>query len=409
MRIRWLSLLLAVLTLIMCAGVVLADSNLVNSTPDLNLEVHGWSLTRLYVDATVDANRDLTGDISDIHRATFADEERISLSGLMKFKNGSSAYGEIYIHPLLKSSDPSALYLESAYYDVPTDPGSKARVGKGRNMAFGLVPTYGNRKTSNYSPLSEAFTQDRVLGVQYIKSKGPDYFALGLLNMLRPGKRFIGVAAGSQLYRNDGPPGSLGSTTVAHLADRDAPGNRPDTLQASARYARQIGDLNIGVSGRVGELDNQDVGFMASNFPTYGGGKDVTRWGADTVYRKLPYFASAQYYAGDTGGIKNNGWEVTIGVEPSKKCTGFWREFSSACQGLFVRYGQLDIDVPTTLNSITWDTRQLAVSYVLPLKVEGVDVIKWLQFEYESNTEKPPAGADEVPNNLFFVELFTAF
>jgi len=33
----------------------------------------------------------------------------------------------------------------------------------------------------------------------------------------------------------------------------------------------------------------------------------------------------------------------------------------------------------------------------------------WLQYEYEINDEKPPAGVGKVQNNLFFVELFSGF
>jgi len=33
----------------------------------------------------------------------------------------------------------------------------------------------------------------------------------------------------------------------------------------------------------------------------------------------------------------------------------------------------------------------------------------WLQYEYDINDEKPPAGVGKVQNNLFFVELFSGF
>jgi hypothetical protein len=50
------------------------------------------------------------------------------------------------------------------------------------------------------------------------------------------------------------------------------------------------------------------------------------------------------------------------------------------------------------------------VSYVYPLRVSGYKVApKWLQFEYERNTEDAPEGASEIPNNVFFIELFLAF
>jgi hypothetical protein len=119
----------------------------------------------------------------------------------------------------------------------------------------------------------------------------------------------------------------------------------------------------------------------------------------DATYKTGPYYSLAQYFKGETGNIDNDGWEVLLGLEPKK----------SYCQGLYVRYGEQNIDVPSVVNkSWTWDTRQFAASYVIPLnKMNGH--LKWLQFEYERNMEDTPGGSDEIPNDLFFVELFSAF
>jgi hypothetical protein len=123
----------------------------------------------------------------------------------------------------------------------------------------------------------------------------------------------------------------------------------------------------------------------------------------------MPFYAYGEYYAGSMAGIGQTGWDILFGIEPSAQCTLPWRTYSSACKGLFVRYSQNTIDVPRTLNQLTWDTQQLAVSYVFPFKFKGRLSAKWLQFEYERNTESPPAGVDEIPNNVFFIELFSAF
>ena len=98
-----------------------------------------------------------------------------------------------------------------------------------------------------------------------------------------------------------------------------------------------------------------------------------------------------------------------LGVEPNQQCTArLWRELSRACKGLYVRYGQMYIETPRNPTSpITWDTQQLAVSYVYPLRRLGP--LKWLQLEWENNWEKAPTGASQIPNNIFFVELFSAF
>jgi len=371
------------------------------------VEVHGWMLTRYYSDVTVNDTRSSSGVISNEQDESRLKWERVSLSGLVRLANGKTGYAEIYIHPWLPNDDPSFLYLESFYLDVPAGPGAKFRIGKGRSNCFGIVPAYGIRKTSNYSPLSEAFTMDRVLGIQYLRKHGKDELAFGILNAERPGQRFIGMTADMQLDQ-----GSLARTTVGHLTDRDTPADRSGQLQASARLGRQMGDMNVGVSGRTYGLDRTDVAFLAKKFATYNGqNRTARRYGLDATYNRMPFIGSAQYYVGDTGGIRNNGWEILLGVEPSAQCTAPWRSFSSACKGLFLRYGRLDIDVPRTLDSITWDTEQLAVSYVYPLRVKHFlgSLPKWLQIEYERNKEKPPAGMSEIPDNVFFVELFSAF
>lgn len=99
-----------------------------------------------------------------------------------------------------------------------------------------------------------------------------------------------------------------------------------------------------------------------------------------------------------------------LGAEPSKQCTGIWRDMSPACKGLFLRYGEMNVGVPPTSSSVTWDTSQLAVSYVLPVRCKRLGGYpKWLQFEYEWNREDPPVGTSDIPNDVFVIELFTAF
>ncbi len=371
------------------------------------VEVHGWMLTRYYSDATVNDTRDSSGVISNEKDDSRLRWERISLSGLARLEEGKSAYGEIYIHPWLPNTDPSFLYLESLYLDVPAGPGAKFRVGKGRNMTFGIVPAYGIRKTSNYGPLEEAFTMDRALGIQYLQTKGKDSLGFAILNGQRPGTRYIGMTADMQLAT-----GGLTRTTVAHLTDRDVPNDRSGTLGVSARYGRQLSaSLNGGVSAKASAIDATDRAFLAKKFATYNGtSSTLHRYGVDLTHSTLPFYGTAQYYVGDTGNIRSSGWEILLGVEPSPKSTSPWRELSGACKGLFVRYGKMKIDVPKTLDPITWDTNQLALSYVYPLRVKSISSLpKWIQIEYERNREETPAGMSQIPNNVLFVELFSAF
>jgi hypothetical protein len=370
------------------------------------VEVHGWTLTRYYADTVVEATRDINGDIVNEQKENHLEWERISLSGLARLPENKQLYGEIYIHPWLPNTDPSFLYLESLYLDTPAGPGAKIRIGKGRSYAFGLTPSYGVRKTSNYGPLAEAFTMDRVLGIQYMQTKGQDSVNFGIFNAQRPGTRLIGMAADAQIDH----PAFLANTVVTHLTDRDVPADRSGQLEASARIGRQFSSiLNVGASGRVGRMDATDAAFLTSKFPTYTGERTRTRYGLDSTFKSAPFFGEAELYIGDTGGIDQTGWSVLLGIEPTNQCSLPWRSFSAACKGLFVRYTSLDIDVPVTTNSITWDTQQWAISYVYPLHIKNRLSPKWVQIEYERNMEDPPAGLEEVPNNVFFIELFTAF
>ncbi len=403
MRTHWLICSLVVLCLLGAVAVATAEE--AKGPPAV--EVHGWLLTRYYVNTTVDATQDSSGVITNEIDDSWLEWERMSLYTKARLANGKEAYAEVYIHPWLPNSHPSFLYLESLYLDVPAGPGAKFRIGKGRSNTFGIVPGYGNRKTTNYSPIAETFTMDRALGIQYMQQRGDDSFAFGVFNSQRPGLRLIGHAADSQMDL-----GSVGRATVMHLTDRDSPANRSGELEVSARYGRQMGDLNVGVSGRGGALDGTDSAFLASMFPTYNGTNQTRmKYGLDATYKRMPWYGTFEYYAGEVGGIGQDGYAIVLGVEPSKKCTGVWRDMSGMCKGLFVRYLNLDIDVPPVVNNAaTWDVEQLAVSYVLPIqsKLFG-GYPKWLQFEWERNTEEAPVGADEIPNDLFLIELFTAF
>ena len=401
MRTHWL--ICTLVTLILLGAVALAAAE--EGPPAV--EVHGWILTRYYVNATVDATQDSLGVITNEEDDSWLEWERMSLYSKARLSNGKEAYAEVYIHPWLPNSHPSYLYLESFYLDVPAGPGAKYRIGKGRSQAFGIVPGYGNRKTTNYNPLSETFTMDRALGIQYMQTRGDDSFAFGIFNSQRPGMRLIGHAADSQMDR-----GSVPRATVMHLTDRDSPAMRSGNLEASARYGRQMGNLNVGISGRGGALDGTDAAFLAAMFPTYNGtNKTRVKYGLDATYKRMPFYSTIEYYAGEVGGIGQDGYAILLGVEPSMKCTGMLRDMSGICKGLFVRYLNLDVDVPPVVNNtMTWDVQQLAVSYVLPIRSSLFGGYpKWLQFEYERNKEGAPMGADEIPNDLFLIELFTAF
>jgi len=395
----------ALVVLLLLTAVAIAAAAEAQGPPAV--EVHGYMQTRYYVNTTVNATMDSeTGVITEEQEDSSVETERISLSGLARLDGGRTAYAEIYIHPTLANSHESFLYLESCYLDIPAGPGAKFRVGKGRSLAFGIVPAYGNRKISNYSPLAETFTMDRALGIQYTQTRGRDSLAFGIFNSQRPGARLIGVAADSQ-----SDLGSTAWTTVTHLTARDSPTRRSGELEASIRYGRQMGDTNMGFSARGGALDDTDAAYLAGKFGSaYTGNQTRIAYGVDATYKSAPVYGTLEYYVGSTGGIDHNGWSIQLGAEPKADGTGLLGGLASVCKGLFVHYGQLDIDVPAAIgNTVTWDTTQLSVSYVLPLNNRFGNLPKWIQFEYERNDEEAPGTASEIPNNLFFVELFTSF
>ena len=130
MRTHWL--ICTLVTLILLGAVALAAAE--EGPPAV--EVHGWILTRYYVNATVDATQDSLGVITNEEDDSWLEWERMSLYSKARLSNGKEAYAEVYIHPWLPNSHPSYLYLESFYLDVPAGPGAKFRIGKGRSQAF---------------------------------------------------------------------------------------------------------------------------------------------------------------------------------------------------------------------------------------------------------------------------------
>ena len=142
-------------------------------TPSVDL--HGDMQNRLY------ANPDTS--------ARFACE-RVSLSAVGHIAPTQTAYVEIDYQPwVTNNTGPTypntanqltppiinnegqnittaqgTVYLESAYWDTALGTGD-LRIGKGRDLNFGLTPSYPNRKMTEYSILEETFTQDRIQGM----------------------------------------------------------------------------------------------------------------------------------------------------------------------------------------------------------------------------------------------------
>jgi hypothetical protein len=340
------------------------------------LIISGWMLNRLY------------GEPGNAH----FEMERISLSASKQVDSDIQAYVEYYYHHWVNRNVAlaSPWFLESAYVDYTDKQGNHLRVGKGRNYCFGMVPTYGNRKTSEYGLIAETFTQERTVGLQYFGSTADKKvdFGVSAFNALPLGTRFSGTD--QAVFRGD--------PFVAHLADKGEGNN----LSGSARVAVQLVEgAKLGASYRAGKLRPSDISFLVGKDLVLAGTTDDTnhRWGLDFSY-KHPSGAVVQgeYYDAKASTLDFKGWDALVGYETPNDPKGL---------RLYARYGKLNLDPPAaTANPYTWDQKQLILSAVKPLRA-GKPV--WLQLEYIKNDEDPPPGVSDVDNDVLFLELFTGF
>jgi hypothetical protein len=330
--------------------------------------------------------------------------ERISISAVATLPESSTGYVELYYHPWAPSD---GLYIESAYYETGLGAG-KIRVGKGRRMTFGITPSYPNRKSSNYGIVPEAFTQDRIQGVQYMVQQGTLDAGIAVHTGYRLGQRRIGEVPGDYV-RN-------ATHQVQHLAFRDdeSGGGSPSRLSSKLAVSARLGGkwangVKAGVSYYDSTLDSEDLTALTSEtaatlLNTAGGtGTSLapvgttskTMWigGADFSWKQPSGFVlQGEYYSGKVSVVKDKAWTVLAGWEPPQG----WK--------FFARYADHDLNATRTANRLSWPVKQINLSAVQPLRKA-----LWIQYEYEMNRESPPAGTAKVKNDLFFVELFTGF
>jgi hypothetical protein len=345
--IAWLSVIAAISCVCACAWAVEVGG----------VEIHGYVQNRVY---------DLPSD------PVFFQSERVSLSATAKLDNDTTVYVENYWHPAASSS---GTYVESAYVDFVTGPGH-LRVGKGRNLNFGITPSYSNRKTSNYGLFSEEFTQDRIYGAQYYQNAGDDT-SFGLTVALTP-------RIGSRLM------GDPGQNTVAHIADRDLPGDLNRRLAVMGRVSHNFAsNLRAGVSGEVSTLSDKDIAGLNTLMGTTFASDRQSRLGVDATYKVGNLVLQGELVSARTSNLDHSAWYILGGWEVPNGMR------------YYARYAQANYDV--TANAAfpaTWDKSQLSLSIVKPIQ-KGV----WLQLEHEINGEKDFS----VDNNVTFLELFTGF
>lgn len=350
-----------------------------------NVELHGYMLNRFY------ANPDSSAEFVT---------ERVSLSAVGQLGADGTAYVEVYFHPWLPSvtaAEQFRTYLESAYVDLPFAKG-RIRIGKGRQLNFGLTPSYPNRKTTQYGILSETFTQDRIQGFQYAYKKGDFDFGASLYTDQSIGTRGIGDFPGAEAVK-----------VVQHFVDKDTPSDISGELAGSVRLGITTPCLQAHISGAVGKFRQSDADTIAAPYGIAAGvntDTDHNKYGVDVVYSNGPFVAQAEWYRGNFSFLGITGYSVLVGYQPKDS------------RRVYLRYAALNnnrtpIDnpplVPPYVNSAgqrtfierrTWDTQQLTLGIVQPIR-KGV----WAEFQYEKNMERP-GSAD---NDLLFVEFFTGF
>ena len=328
-----------------------------------NVELHGYLENRFYANPNTSARF-----------IAF----RISLSAVAQVGKDGTAYTEVYFHPNTNSS----VYLESAYLDLPLSEG-RIRIGKGRQLNFGLTPAYGNRKLIQYGILAETFTMDRIQGFQYAYKKGAFDFGASLFTDLRVGQRLAGNFPGG------------GAVTVPYFADRDIVGSASGELAGSVKVGVTTPCFQAHVSGQTGGLRQNDADFIGWPYgfaPGANTNRDHNQYGVDATYTSGPFIAQGEWYQGNFSFLKVSGFSILAGYQPKDKTRAY------------VRYAALDNNravVPA--QPLTWDKQQLTFGVVQPIR-EGV----WVEFQYEKNWEST-GGAPNVNNDLLFVEFFTGF
>lgn len=368
---------------------VVVPANAVEVAP--GVKINGWVQNRLY---------DGSG-ATPLFRTYLA-----SLYASADLPDDSKAYMEVDYQPWAANS---GVFLESAYYDTKTGT-NRTRIGKGRRLVFGMLPIYANRKTSDYGLVSDAFTRDRIQGVQYYATNGHLDAGISVHEAYRLGTRNLGEIPGDDT-RNNATTSAIGHV-VPHLCLRDISAQNSNRLQVSGRLGGKWNNgLRAGISGSYAALDPLDIANLKGTgdnslrpidplngtFPTdpIGPGftkKSMYQYGADVEYKsKSGFVAQGEYYGSGVSNLGYFAWDGLIGYEASNG----WK--------FYTRYGTQNMNIVPTNNPLTWDTQEITISIVQPLRKN-----LWLQYEYNVNLEKTNTGAD-VPNNVGFVELFASF
>lgn len=306
---------------------------------------------------------------------------------------------ETYIHPS-EADARSRLYMETANLNwhlksrMPWD--FNVRIGKGRNYTYGITPSYANRRTSDYTLYSEAFTQLRVLGFQTFSNfvDNKVQLAVALINPYRTSNGDPTNALSRPV-----PDFPLGLSIPIPICDRDNDiGAIVQRVALSGRLGYKdkvpvLGMLNVGGSLYASQNgpDKTSAGVKQENA--------VNRYGLDAEFKMdNGVMAQGQFTSAQTPVDLNSdkvaetelahiGGEVLVGYEQAK-------------YGFYARYGML------TYDNKFQDLNQLMLSAVYKIRPT-------IQFRLEGliNGEKKDAAKkwNEVKNDVLFFETLFAW
>lgn len=321
------------------------------------VEVHGFMQAR-----TALANNDYTVRM-----------DRFGLRLQQKIDDEFDWLTEIYVHPYPAAT--STVYMESAYLNwhlgqkLPWD--FNIRFGKGRNETFAQTPYYSRRRTSDYTLLSEAYTQSRVQGIQTFSNFGKVQIAIGILNPL---------ASKDSSGTRQVPDMPTGDWVKVPFGDMENTDNTTDRIAFCGRLGFKdavpvLGALNVGASAYVSEV---------------GPGKDneQNRFGVDGEF-KMPcgFIAQGQYIAGSTCGEDHSGAEIMGGWE-------------KGALGFYGRYGFLDYDDNYQGMNQVMLSAIYKIRPTVHLRLEGL-----INGEDKNKTK----GWAEVDNDVLFFETLFAW
>lgn len=326
------------------------------------VEVHGFMQQRFY------ANPEASARIAT---------ERVSIRTDAEIDGLGKACVELYYHPWAAGN----LYIESAFADLPLGKGT-LRVGKGRQMNFGITPSYGNRKTSQYGSFSEAFSQDRIQGMQYMFKGESTEGGISLYSGMRMGNRAIGSF-----------PGVNALNTVAHICEREDGSAVAGTLAVSGKYGFVNPNWKAHVSFAVSDMPMADAAALAAIYPgVVTTETKMNKIGFDATYTKDNFIAQGEFCKGEYSFVGLTGWSLMAGWQP-KGATKF-----------YAKYNNINNDQTANAAPLSWDTNQWILGIVRP-----ISKTIWVEAQYEKNAETPGAGVGSVKNDLVFVELFAGF